>query len=88
MLKSEAEGFSVDFSLLQHKTAYRQDEQLLIRLRDASESQATSITLSAEEAELLASSLGLLEVVQVWPADVVKLSRQMRSRLVADNPQP
>lgn len=82
MLKSEADGFSVDFSLFAQKEMYRADEQLLIRLREASESQALAIELSAAEAELLASSLGLLEVVQAWPADVVQLSRSMRSRLV------
>jgi hypothetical protein len=83
MLKSESDGFSVDFSLLAQKPTYRADEQLLIRLREASESQASSLQLSPSEAELLASSLGLLEVVQAWPADVVDLSRAMRSRLVA-----
>jgi hypothetical protein len=83
MLKSEADGFSVDFSLLAQKSTYRADEQFLIRLREASESQAGSLEISPTEAELLASSLGLLEVVQAWPADVVGLSRGMRTRLVA-----
>lgn len=83
MLKSEADGFSVDFSLLAQKQTYRPDEQLLVRLREVSESQSSAIELSAADAELLASSLGLLEVVQAWPADVVQLSRNMRSRLVA-----
>jgi len=83
MLKSEADGFSVDFSLLAQKTNYRPDEQLLIKMREASESQASSLEFSPTEAELLASSLGLLEVVQAWPADVVQLSRNMRSRLIA-----
>jgi len=82
MLKSESDGFSVDFSLLAQKSSYRPDEQLLIRLREASESQTGSLEISHTEAELLASSLGLLEVVQAWPADVIELSRGMRTRLV------
>jgi hypothetical protein len=83
MLNSEADGFSVDFSLLAQKSTYRAEEQLLIRLREASESQTGSLEISPPEAEILASSLGLLEVVQAWPADVVELSRGMRTRLVA-----
>lgn len=82
MLKSEADGFSVDFSLMANRATRTPDEQLLMKLREASETQANSLEFTPAEAELLASSLGLLEVLQAWPTDVLKLSREMRARLV------
>lgn len=83
MLKSEADGFSVDFSLMASRSSYSPDEQLLLKLREASETQSLSIEFTGTEAESLAASLGLLEVLQAWPADVTSMSRAMRARLVA-----
>ena len=82
MLTSEADGFSVDFSLMANRATRTPDEQLLMKLREASENQTNALEFTPSEAEILASSLGLLEVLQAWPADVLTLSREMRARLV------
>ena len=83
MLKSEADGFSVDFSVMASRSSHSPDEQLLLRLREASETQSAAIDFTVVEAESLAASLALLEVLQAWPADVMSISRALRARLVA-----
>jgi len=81
MLKTEADGFAVDFTPLQNKTELSSDEQLLVKLRAAAELDAPSLNLDAVEARQLGASLERLEQLQKWPADVINMSRELRSKL-------
>jgi hypothetical protein len=83
MLKAESDGFSVDFSPLEGKKELSGDEMLLIKLRAVAESEEPSLDISATEARQLGSSLERLEKLQSWPADVVSMSRTLRSKLSA-----
>jgi hypothetical protein len=81
MLKAEGDGFTVDFTPLQNKSELSSDEQLLVKLRAASESESPSVNLDALEARRLGASLERLERLQKWPADVIDMSRELRSKL-------
>ena len=81
MLKTEGDGFAVDFTPLQNKTELSNDEQLLVKLRAAAESEAPSLNLDAREARQLGASLERLEQLQKWPVDVINMSRELRSKL-------
>jgi len=81
MLKAEKGDFTVDFTPLQDKKTYSSDEQLLIKLRVAAESEATKLDLQSNESQRLAACLERLETLQSWPADVLKMSRSLRARL-------
>jgi|ERR1039457_179536 hypothetical protein len=81
MLKAEGDGFTVDFTPLQDKTELSSDEQLLTKLRHAAESEAATVELDAREARQLSASLERLERLQKWPADVINMSRELRSKL-------
>jgi len=81
MLKAEGDGFSVDFSPLQGKTELSSDEMLLIKLRTVAESEASTLDIDAAEARQLGASLERLERLQSWPADVLSMSRALRSKL-------
>lgn len=81
MLKAEGDGFTVDFTPLLNKTDLSSDEQLLVKLRAAAESEAPSVSLDALEARQLSTSLERLERLQQWPADVINMSRELRSKL-------
>jgi hypothetical protein len=83
MLKAEGDGFSVDFSPLAGKADLSSDEQLLVKLRTTAESEAVSIDLNASEARRLGNSLERLDTLQKWPADVLDMSRALRSKLSA-----
>ena len=83
MLVADGEGFTLDFTSLIGKEALSSDEQLLVKLRAAAESESGSLDHSAEEAARVASILERLETLQQWPADVVMMSRAVRARLTA-----
>jgi hypothetical protein len=81
MLKAEGDGFTVDFSPMVEKKELSSDERLLVKLRSAAESESPSLELDADEARLLSASLERLEKLQKWPADVLDMSRALRSKL-------
>ena len=81
MLKSEGDGFSVDFTPMIGKEKLSSDEELLVKLRTAAEAETGSLELEADEAQTLSASLERLEKIQKWPADVLDMSRALRSKL-------
>jgi hypothetical protein len=81
MLKAEGDGFTVDFSPMIGKEELSSDEQLLVKLRTAAEAESPSLELDAHEASRLSMSLERLEKLQRWPADVLDMSRALRSKL-------
>jgi hypothetical protein len=83
MLKPEGGDFTVDFTPLIGKTNFTNGEKLLIKLRTASESSNSSLDLDPPEARSLTAALQRLELVQVWPIDVLNMSLGLRARLSA-----
>jgi hypothetical protein len=83
MLKAEQDGYSVDFSSLEGKTSLSTDEQLLVALRIAADSDTASLNLDQPQALRLAAVLQRLETLQSWPADVLTMSAGLRSRLAS-----
>jgi hypothetical protein len=89
MLRQTSDGFTVDFESLQGKTVFTDDERILNKLRIAFESPATpgdsvhTLELEAAEGKRLAVMLESLEKLQSWPADVLTLSQNLRTRLSA-----
>jgi hypothetical protein len=81
MLKSDADGFTVDFTPLEGKKDLSSDEHLLVKLRAATENNSESVDLADSESELLATRLQWLEASGKWPEDVLTMSRSLRSRL-------
>jgi hypothetical protein len=85
MLRQDADGFSVDFEPLSKKTKLTADERLLLRMRAAmdapGEPAALVLELESGEGPRLAATLAQLEALQKWPADVLEMSRSLRSRL-------
>jgi hypothetical protein len=81
MLKSEGDGFSVDFTPMIGKEKLSSDEELLVKLRTAAEAESGLLELEADEAQTLSASLERLEKIQKWPADVLDMSRTLRSKL-------
>jgi hypothetical protein len=81
MLKSEGDGFSVDFTPMIGKEKLSSDEELLVKLRTAAEAESESLELDADEAKTLSASLDRLEKIQKWPVDVLDMSRTLRSKL-------
>jgi len=81
MLKAEGDGFTVDFTPMIGKEGLSSDEQLLVKLRTAAEAEDSSLELDEEEARRLSVSLERLEKLQKWPADVLEMSRELRSKL-------
>jgi hypothetical protein len=47
-----------------------------------------SLDLSAAEARQIADALAQLELLQAWPQDVLRMSRALRSHLVASSASP
>src|SRR5580704_4202191 len=97
MLRQEADGFSVDFEPLTGKKNLDDDDRLLLKLRSSlepppasdspSEAQPLSLQLDGTEARRLASTLARLENMQPWPADVLAMSRDLRTRLLQTGAQ-
>jgi hypothetical protein len=85
MLRQDGDGFSVDFEVLTKKKKLTADERLLLRMRAAmdvsGEPAALVLELEEKEGPRLAAVLAQLEALQQWPADVVDMSRSLRSRL-------
>lgn len=81
MLKVSGDGFDVDFTPLSGKSPLSAEEQLLIKLREASESNSTQLDLNTAEAQYLTLALQSLESLQSWPQDVITMSRTLRQRL-------
>jgi hypothetical protein len=81
LLRPEGDGFAVDLTPLAGKSHPTGDEQLLLKLRAVSDAGAGSVDLGAGEARALASALAHLEMLQKWPADVTKMSQDLRLRL-------
>ncbi len=81
MLKTEGDGFTVDFSPMAAKEELSSDEQLLVKLRAAAEVESPSLELDTNEAKRLSAALERLEELQKWPADVLDMSRALRSKL-------
>jgi len=81
MLKAEKGDFTVDFSQLEGKENLSSDEHLLVKLRVAADSETGSLDLDGVEGRRLGIALERLETLQKWPADVLNMSRALRSRL-------
>ena len=89
MLQQGPEGFTVDFESLEGKQVLSTDEELLLKFRTALESPAAassySLQLAPAEARQIALSLERVESLQPWPADVLRMSRELRVRLAQDD---
>ncbi len=88
MLQQGPEGFTVDFESLEGKQVLSTDEELLLKFRTALESPAAStysLELAPAEACQIALSLERVESLQPWPADVLRMSRELRVRLAQDD---
>jgi hypothetical protein len=87
MLRQDADGFTVDFELLDKKTALDEDERLLFKVRAVLDSpvEQSSPVLRIDEGECrrLAGALAQLQRLQAWPADVMAMCRDLRVRLAA-----
>jgi hypothetical protein len=81
MLKAEKGDFTVDFSPLEGKEVLSSDEELLVKLRIATEAESGSLDLEGSEARRLGTVLKRIETLQKWPIDVLNMSRALRTRL-------
>jgi hypothetical protein len=85
MLRQEADGFSVDFELLDKKKVLDEDERLLCKVRATLDSPAQEpsrmLHLNDDESRRIASALARLQRLQAWPADVLEMCRSLRTRL-------
>ena len=85
MLRQDGDGFSVDFEPLAKKAKLTADERLLLRMRAAMDvpGEPAELVLELEHGEgpRLAAVLARLEALRQWPADVLEMSRSLRSRL-------
>jgi hypothetical protein len=92
MLRQEADGFTIDFSLLDQKKAQAltDDERLLFKFRTVMDSgndaSAHVVHLTEDESARLVVALVQLQRVQVWPADVQDMCRTLCLRLAAPLP--
>lgn len=87
MLSQEADGFSVDFQILDQKQVLNEDEKLLFKIRTVLDSPVEEpsrvLRLENNETERVLSALAHLQRLQVWPADVLAMCRSLRARLAA-----
>jgi len=81
MLKADGDGFMFDFTPLAGREPSPGDELLLAKLRGAAETQVGSLEIAGNEARRLGALLQRLEQLKNWPADVVDMSRTLRSKL-------
>ena len=90
MLRQEADGFSVDFALLDKKKVLDADERLLLKVRATLDSPiqepSRTLPLDDDESRRMASALAGLQRLQAWPADVLEMCRGLRARLTAPGP--
>lgn len=87
MLRQEADGFSVDFQILDQKQILNEDEKLLFKVRAVLDSPVEEpsrvLRLDDDEGERILSALARLQRLQTWPADVLAMCRSLRARLTA-----
>jgi hypothetical protein len=87
LLRSGADGFSVDLDPLEGKDALTADERLIVRLHEifaaAVEGEAIAVELNEAEAGRVSEALQILELRSKWPPDVQALSRGLQTRLKA-----
>ena len=85
MLRSEADGFSVDFKLLDQKKVLDDDERLLFKVRAVLDSPVEEpsrmLHLDEGESKRVVSAIAKLQRLQSWPQDVVAMCNSIRSRL-------
>jgi hypothetical protein len=85
MLRQEADGFSVDFQILDQKQVLDEDEKLLFKVRamldSPMEEPARDLRLDDKESERILSALAHLQRLQAWPADVLAMCKSIRARL-------
>jgi hypothetical protein len=87
MLRQEADGFTVDFAILDRKKVLDDDERLLFKVRamldSPVEDASRMLHLDDEESPRMLAALARLQRLQVWPADVLDMCRRLRVRLTA-----
>ena len=87
MLRQEADGFTVDFQILDRKEILDDDERLLFKVRAVVDSPVDQpsgvLRLDANESQRIAAALAQLQRLQPWPADVLAMCRTLRARLTA-----
>ena len=87
MLRQEADGFTVDFELLDRKKVLDADERLLFKVRATLDSPveepSRTLHLDDDESRRLLTALAQLQRLQAWPADVLEMCRAIRARLTA-----
>lgn len=85
LLRSSPDGFSVDLSALQGKTALTDEEQLVVRLHDifanAADGSMIALELGEADSRRVSEALEILELRSKWPPDVQALSCSLRTRL-------
>jgi len=85
MLRQEADGFSVDFELLDRKEVLDDDERLLFKVRATLDSPvqepSRTLHLDDDESSRLLAALFKLQRLQAWPPDVMEMCRAIRDRL-------
>jgi hypothetical protein len=87
MLRQEADGFTVDFELLDKKKTLDDDELLLFKVRaildSPTEESSRILRLDDTEGGRIISALSQLQRLQAWPPDVLEMCRSLRTRLIA-----
>jgi hypothetical protein len=87
MLRQEADGFTVDFAILDRKKVLDDDERLLFKVRamldSPVEDASRMLHLDDEESPRMLAALARLQRLQAWPADVLDMCRSLRARLTA-----
>lgn len=91
MLRQEADGFSVDFEAIARSKTPGRTDRLLLKMGAVMNSEtaypaenptnSVSLDLDAGEAREISEALAKLEVLQVWPQDVMEMSQALRARL-------
>ena len=85
LLRAGPGGFAVDLTPLEKKPVLSDDELLLVRLHEVfatgGEAGPYAIELSPAEATRLCTALEILARARQWPADMVRLNENLRSRL-------
>jgi hypothetical protein len=87
MLRQEADGFTVDFQILDQKKTLNENERLLFKVRAVLDSPGDEpsrvLGLDAGESRRMAAALAQLQRLQAWPADVTAMCQALRARLTA-----
>ena len=84
MLRQEPDGFTVDFEAIERSPSKSDAEQILLKIRpllSTAGPEPRALDLTPAESHCLHETLVSLETLQVWPADVLEMSRALRLRL-------